>query len=79
MFMVINPAGDFINSEFFGKGTSSNIDFGTFKPEPGEAFDFNNRIRFRDNGTDILSSQGSVPYGTPTIITIIVGFMSINQ
>jgi len=78
MFMVINPTAGFGNSEFFGKDTGNMIDFGTFRPPSN--FNFPNRIRFRHAdkgpGFDVTSASGTVPYGTPTIITVIDGPVS---
>lgn len=73
IFMVINPTGGFVSSEFFGRSTGNMIDFGTFK-DPND-FNFTNRIRFRNapSTTEAISAQGSVIYGTPHIITITQG------
>ena len=58
LFMVLNPASGFGNSEAFGRNTGQRIDFAA------------DRLNVRDDTRNPVSAAGTVPQNTPNIITV---------
>jgi hypothetical protein len=66
ILFVLNPESGHNNSEVFGTGTATMIDFGNYS--------INNRIRLRDtsNDGDIYATANDVPFDSSHMITITV-------